>query len=50
VKSGRKNRQLDACVKTHPKRTVATAGDVVHRRRQGLDRTIDALAAKGLVD
>lgn len=43
-------RQLDAWVKSHPKRTVATTGDVVHGGRRGLDRTVDALAAKGLVD
>jgi hypothetical protein len=42
-------RQLDAWVKSHPKRTVATTGDVVHGGRRGLDRTVDALAAKGLV-
>jgi hypothetical protein len=43
-------RRLDDWVKTHPKRTVAAAGDVVHRGRRGLDRTVDALAAKGFVD
>ena len=43
-------RRLDDWVKTHPKRTVTAAGDVVHRGRRGLDRTVDALAAKGLVD
>lgn len=43
-------RQLDAWVKSHPKRTVATAGDVVHGGRRDLDRTVDALANKGLVD
>jgi hypothetical protein len=43
-------RELDAWVKTHPKRTVAGASDVVHGGREGLDRTIDALGAKGLVD
>jgi hypothetical protein len=43
-------RELDAWVKTHPKRTVTAAGDVVHRGRRHLDRTIDALVAKGLAD
>jgi hypothetical protein len=43
-------RRLDAWVKSHPKRTVATTGDVVHGGRRSLDRTVDALAAKGLVD
>ena len=43
-------RRLDDWVKTHPKRTVTAAGDVVHHGRRHLDQTVDALAAKGLVD
>ena len=42
-------RRLDAWVRTHPKRTVITAADEVHAGRQGLDKTLDALDAKGLL-
>jgi hypothetical protein len=43
-------RRLDAWVKSHPKRTVSGAGDVIHGGRLALDRTVDALASKHLVD
>ncbi len=39
---------LDAWVKSHPKRTVSTANDIIKSARRKLDRTIDALAKTGL--
>lgn len=43
-------RRLDAWVRTHPKRTVSAAGDVVHSGSRGVDRAVDALVAKGLAN